>query len=85
MSGVTGGTGSYTTPLPFNVSFSGLTFILGTYANVTNNSTAPVQVGQIFSGSSTTGVTIQKIVSGVSTPNLVCKVSSVSAQTLTLR
>lgn len=81
VSGVTGGTGSYTTPLPFNVSFSGLTFKLGTYANVTNSSTTPVQVGQIFSGSSTTGVTIQKIVSGVSTPNLVCKVSSVSAQT----
>ncbi|NBU82336.1 MAG: hypothetical protein EBS55_11885, partial [Flavobacteriaceae bacterium] len=81
VNGVTGGTGSYTTPLPFNVSFSGLTFKLGTYANVTNNSTTPVQVGQIFSGSSTTGVTIQKIVSGVSTPNLVCKVSSVSAQT----
>ena len=81
VSGVTGGTGFYTTPLPFNVSFSGAPFNLKSYANITNNTPTAIQIGQILSGQSISGITIQKIISGNTLGNVTCKVNSVSAQT----
>lgn len=71
ISGTTGGAGKYTTPLPFNVSFSGLTFKLGTYAEVSNNTGIPIQVGQILTGSTSTGVTILNLISTSATTTTV--------------
>lgn len=80
-SGVTGGTGNYTTPLPFNVSFTNLPFRLGYFANITNNTNIAIQNGQILSGATgVTGVTILDVVSGTTSAPL-CEVSTVSAQT----
>jgi len=82
VSGVSGGTGFYTTPLNFNVSFTGVTFKLGDYANITNNTGNPIQTGQILSGATgVTGVTILNIISGSTGSTPLCKVTTVSAQT----
>jgi hypothetical protein len=66
-SGTAGGAGVYTTPAPFNVSFTDLPFKLGTYAEISNNTDVPIQVGQILSGSSTTGVTVLNFISSSAT------------------
>jgi len=82
VNGVSGGTGYYTTPLNFNVSFTGVTFRLGYYANITNNTGNPIQTGQILSGATgVSGVTIQSIVSGATGTTALCKVTDVSSQT----
>jgi hypothetical protein len=82
INGVTGGTGFYTTPQNFNIGFTGATFILGSYANITNNTNNLIQVGQILSGSSvTSGITIQNILSGATGSTPLCKVTDVSGQT----
>ena len=81
-SGVTGGTGNYTTPAPFNVSFNNLPFKLGVFANMTNNTGIPIQSGQILSGASgVTGVTVLNVVSGSTGSTPLCEVTTVSAQT----
>jgi hypothetical protein len=81
-SGTQGGAGTYTTPLPFNVSFTNIPFKLGTYADLINNTNTNIEVNQILSGAvGTTGVTILDIISGATGDNQLCKVSDVSGQT----
>ena len=81
-SGVTGGTGNYTTPAPFNVAFSNLPFKLGVFSNLTNNTGIPIQSGQILSGATgVTGVTILNVISGSTGTTPFCEVTAVSAQT----
>lgn len=80
-SGTTGGVGNYTIPLNLNVSFSGLPFSLGTYANITNSTNVPTQVGQILSGGTpVSGITIQSVYSAT-TGSSICRVTTTSAQT----
>ena len=86
ISGVSGGTGNYTTPLPFNVSFTNIPFKLGTYADITNNTGIPIQNGQILNGAlGVTNVTILNVVSGSTGSTPLCKVTTVSAQTFNFK
>ena len=81
-SGVSGGSGNYTTPAPFNVSFNNLPFKLSVFANLTNNTGIAIQNGQILSGASgVSGVTILNVVSGSTGTTPLCEVSNVSGQT----
>ena len=81
-SGVSGGTGFYTTPLNFNASFNNLNFELGSFANITNTTQFPLSSGQILGGSSnTTGLNLINVVSATTATDFLCEVSSISAQT----
>jgi hypothetical protein len=82
VSGTTGGTGYYTTPLNFNAAFTGLDFVLGSFADITNTSTYPLQIGQILSGSSSiSAITIQSIFSASTGTTSIYEVSKISAET----
>lgn len=63
VSGVTGGTGYYTTPLNFNAAFTNLDFVLGSFAKIKSQGSTPIQVGQILSGSTPTPITVQTVIS----------------------
>jgi hypothetical protein len=81
-SGTSGGTGTYTTPLNFNAAFTNLNFELGSFANITNTTQYPTQVGQIIDGNTNpTGITILNILTATTPTNFLCEVSSISAQT----
>jgi len=68
VSGTTGGTGYYTTPLNFNAAFTGLDFVLGAFSNVKNSNPNSIKVGQILGKpSSTSGITILNIISASTT------------------
>jgi len=84
VNGITGGTGYYTTPLNFNAAFTGLDFVLGTFANITNTAPYPLQVGQILSGSSSISTTtIQSVFSASTGTTSIFEVSKTSAETFT--
>jgi hypothetical protein len=82
VNGVTGGTGYYTTPLNFNAAFTGLDFVLGSFAEITNTTSYPLQNGQILSGSSSvSAITIQSLFSAVTGNLSIYEISSISAET----
>ena len=82
VSGTTGGTGYYTTPLNFNAAFSNLNFVLGSFADITNTTQYPNQVGQILSGSSSvSAITIQSVYSASTGTTSIYEVSKISAET----
>ena len=82
VSGTTGGTGYYTTPLNFNAAFSDLNFVLGSFADITNTTQYPNQVGQILSGSSSvSAITIQSVYSASTGTTSIYEVSKISAET----
>lgn len=87
VSGTTGGTGYYTTPLNFNAAFTGLDFVLGAFSNVKNSNPNSIKVGQILGKpSSTSGITILNIISAsttfvTQTTTFLCEVSSANTET----
>jgi hypothetical protein len=81
-SGISGGTGTYTTPLNFNAAFTNLNFVLGSFADITNNNSIPIQVGNILEGSLTTAVISVTGIFSASTSNTsIFEVSNISAET----
>lgn len=82
VSGTTGGTGYYTTPLNFNAAFSNLDFVLGSFGYLSNTTPYQVQPGQIISGSpSVSVVTVLSLFSASTGPVQIYELSNTSAET----